>query len=198
MLHFAEVWAYWGSLAGALNDIGGAARFRAGGDIRDGIRDYLGTVDILLVKFFVGDRPFRLDMFSPTETWPLEWRTFRFLGLTLGLWWLLVTVALALRTLMARAGGGQTLMRDWMAVSLIGAAASSCWFVVMVNHSVIGRFGLFRHLFFAFFLAVLFGAVRACRHAAVPAFALRDTAQNHVVRSVSQAGDSQTSAASTR
>jgi hypothetical protein len=86
---------------------------------------------------------------------------FRFLGLSLGPWWLAISLIL----MVADARSGRSVRNDWYYVCLIGALTSSMWFLAMISHGFIHRHFLYRHLFFAFFLAVLFGAVKVSRYA---------------------------------
>ncbi len=48
---------------------------------------------------------------------------------------------------------------DWLFVSVVGLVPSVMWLMVMVNHAVVHPHYLYRHLFLAFFLWLLFVSV---------------------------------------
>ncbi len=85
---------------------------------------------------------------------------FRFLGLSLGPWWLLMTAGLMLWERCNPERNIAALRLHWHAVCLTGMAVTSLWFVVMVDHGSIHRHFLYRHLFLLFFLMILFTASR--------------------------------------
>jgi hypothetical protein len=167
--HFAQVWAYWGDFSVALNDFAAAARYRAGGATSDGVLNHIKIADQLLNNYYLGVHPFSPHVFQLGDDWSRQWLTFRFLGLSLGPWWVMITVALALRQWVSRTKSAASLADNWLRVSMLGILTSSSWFMVMVNHGTAHQFYLYRHLFFAFFLALLFGAVTFCRWQTEPA-----------------------------
>jgi hypothetical protein len=57
----------------------------------------------------------------------------------------------------------RSIRMDWHFVCLTGFITSSAWIMIMINHAGHHRHFLYRHLFFAFFVVVLFGAVTAVR-----------------------------------
>ena len=140
-LHLLQVWAFFGSLRDALADLGGAAVHRSGADTMPSML-VRGTLTVALAwHYFVGQFPFGLLFSGPGEAVP----TFRFLGIELGAWWLLLTVA--------------AFSSRWLVVSLCGVVPSVLWFVVMYQHGFIHRMFIYRHLYFCFFLWALFVAV---------------------------------------
>jgi hypothetical protein len=161
ILHFAQVWAYWGDFHVAFNDIVTAARYRAGAT--EGIIGHIRTAIQLLNNYYVGYHPLSPYVFPVDDFWSPSWVTFRFLGLSLGPWWLIITVALALRQFLFRTETARALADDWLRVSIPGILVSSSWFMVMVNHGVIHQAIIYRHLFVGFFVCVLFGAVKVSR-----------------------------------
>jgi hypothetical protein len=169
IVHFTQVWAYWGDFHVAVNDFVAAARYRAGGTMSTGILSHIKIADQLLNNYYLGVHPFSPYVFHLSDDWSFQWLTFRFLGLSLGPWWLLITVTLALRQFLSRSKSAASLADNWLRVSLVGILTSSSWFMVMVNHGAAHQFYLYRHLFFAFFIALLFGAVTFCRWQAEPA-----------------------------
>jgi hypothetical protein len=169
IVHFTQVWAYWGDFHVALNDFVASARYRAGGTMSDGIFSHIKIADQLLNNYYLGVHPFSPYVFHLSDDWSFQWLTFRFLGLSLGPWWLMITTALALRQFLSRTKSVASLADNWLRVSLLGILTSSSWFIVMVNHGAAHQFFLYRHLFFAFFIALLFGAVTFCRCQTEPA-----------------------------
>jgi hypothetical protein len=161
ILHFVQIWAYWGSFGEALNDIVMAARYRAGAT--EGLAGHIRTAIQLLNNYYIGGHPFSSYLFDVPEDRSPSWLTFRFLGLSLGPWWVLVTATLAGRQFWLRDEAARTLADAWLRVSLPAILVSSAWFMVMVNHGVMHQAFLYRHLFLGFFVCVLFGAVRLSR-----------------------------------
>jgi hypothetical protein len=170
--HFLQVWAYWGSFAAAFSDFAGAAAHRAGVVELSGIVEvpmghtYLQQALGNLKVYFYGLHPFSYALTSPEPNNRANWDMFRFLGLSLGPWWLLVTVGLIVLEKVRPHSVGRSARLDWHSVCLAGIMTSSLWLVVMVNHAGTQRYYLFRGLFFAFFVMVLFGAVRFCHQLA--------------------------------
>lgn len=164
ILHFAQVWAYWGDFTTAFNDIGTAALHRSGNETTSGLFGHAVMADQLMNNYYLGVHPLSLDVLHVDPDRSFQWLTFRFLGLSLGPWWLLITVTLAVRQFLIRAHNASELADGWLRVSLVGILTSSAWFMVMVNHGAMHQFYLYRHLFLAFFISVLFGSVTFCRY----------------------------------
>lgn len=163
-IHFIQVSAYWGSAALAVRDFAGAAAHRAGADMVNGTMGYLAQAAANLKIYFHGLHPLNTSLSLPDTVTPETWTMFRFLGLSLGPWWLLVTVVLMAWDMIRPSPEIAALRKDWHFVCLTGAATSSIWLVTMVNHGIVHVHFLYRHLFFAFFLIVLFAAVRIAKH----------------------------------
>jgi hypothetical protein len=114
----------------------------------------------VLKHYLVGDYPISTVFWQPDAGTPGNWRAFRFMGLTLAIWWLVLTnvfvIGKKLRPSPPRAG--RAVDDDWLAVSVCGLLPCSLWYIVMLNHSSVHVHFLYRHLFFCFFLFVLFCA----------------------------------------
>ena len=162
-LHFLQVWAYWGSLDAALRDFAGAAAHRAGAELPDGLLARIAFSLGNLKLYFLGLHPLQAGMSPPEPETPENWAMFRFLGLSLGPWWLLTVLGTMLWDIAKPDASNRTFRMDWYIVSLTGILTSSVWILAMANHAGHHRHFLYRHLFFAFFVAVLFGAVRLAR-----------------------------------
>jgi hypothetical protein len=158
--HFVQVWAYLGSLPAAVNDFTGAASFRAGAGMVHGPLGYLAQALTNLWLYYYGTHPFSIALTPPDPNHIADWAMFRFLGLSLGPWWLLITAGLIVWDRLNPEHRGDTLRFDWHLVCLTGMATTSLWFVMMVNHGAIHRHFLYRHLFLMFFFMVLFVACR--------------------------------------
>ena len=160
LMHFAEVAAYFGSLPAALHDLAGAAALRAGAEQAGGILQHLRDVMLVLDYYYIDTLPAFWSSAQVTATNPHPWQALRFLGITPGSWWLVVTLALVGGSVWSarRSASAErsTLLGDWMFVSLCGFVPSALWLVVMVNHAIEHHHFLYRHLFFAFFLWLLF------------------------------------------
>jgi hypothetical protein len=90
LLHFGEVWAFYGSLGDALADLESSARYRAGFDQPKGWSiPSTPAWGWFTSSFFL---PTRSLSRSGINTCTLP--SFHFLGLTLGAWWPLVAVLL--------------------------------------------------------------------------------------------------------
>lgn len=141
-LHFLQVCLHLGSLSAGLGDILGAAAHRSGALQIHGVVEYLLTVNAVVASYLIGTEPLRLSGDDMT--------LFRFAGLSLGPWCLLVTATIAcLPSLRPR-------LKDWLLVSAAGMAVSCFWYVTMVNHAIVHHHFLYRHMFFGFFIGVLF------------------------------------------
>ena len=152
LLHFAQVWAYYGTLAQALADLHGAAAYRAGSDEYQGAVAGILKALVLVGYYVVSPYP----VYRPDAGFMHAAHIYRFLGLTLGVWWAIGTVAaFVLKARGQRAAGG-----GWQTVHGLGLLTCSVWWLAMQNHATIHVHLLFRHLFFLFFLCVLYWAVR--------------------------------------
>ncbi len=166
LLHFAEVWAFFGSFGAALQDLSTAASYRSGAAELGGPLQRLITTDGVIDAYFVTRFPISVPFWHPDAGLADNWRVFRFLGLTLGVWWAVLTIALLLRNLRQ---GPQRMFRDakilgdWLCVSLSGFAVSAAWFIAMTNHAIHHPHFLYRHLFFGFFVCLLFVVVAPVR-----------------------------------
>ena len=171
LLHFAEIWAFHGSFAAAVHDLGDAATYRSG---TGGLLQRLGETAFILKYYIVGNYPISTFFWHPDASVPDNWRVFRFAGLTIGIWWLVLThVFLVVRKLQQRrAQAGQALRpidNDWLAVSFYGLLPCTVWYVVMLNHAFQHTHFLYRHLFFGFFVYAMFCSV-ALAKVPVPAW----------------------------
>jgi hypothetical protein len=164
ILHFAQVWAFWGNFSVAFNDIVAAASYRAGAT--EGILGHIRSAIQLLNNYYVGEHPLSPYVFPVADEWSPAWVTFRFLGLALGPWWVIITVVLAFRQFLSRTEAARALADDWLRVSAPGILVSSSWFMVMVNHGLFHQPIIYRQLFLGFFVCILFGAVRISRRLA--------------------------------
>jgi hypothetical protein len=162
-LHFLQVWGYWGSFGQALRDFGGAAAHRSGSGMIGGPIDYLGFALGNLKAYFYGLHPLNMALDLPDPGTPENWSMFRFLGMSLGPWWLLITLGMVVWAELHPKAAGRSTRMDWYVVCLSGMVPSSAWFMVMINHGDRHRHFLYRHLFFTFFVVTLFGAVTICR-----------------------------------
>jgi hypothetical protein len=161
-LHFLQVYSYLGSLDAALRDLSGAAAYRAGSGMVEGPIGYLSLTLGNLKYYFYGVHPF-FSGWSPLDPDGPDSPIFRFLGLSLGPWWLLVTGGLIIWDELTSRRHDASLRMSWHVVCLSGMLTSSLWLMVMLNHGLRHRHFLYRHMFILFFLMVLFGAVRASR-----------------------------------
>lgn len=162
-LHFLQVSAYLGSVGAALHDFAGAAERRVGMGEIGGPLVYLYLEFSLLKLYFVGQHPLNLSLSLPDPKFPENWAMFRVLGLSLGPWWAAVTIALMLWDQFVAKPANRALRMDWYLVCAAGVVTSTLWLLVMPDHAGHHRHFLYRHLFFAFFVAVLFGATAARR-----------------------------------
>ena len=160
MLHFLQVWAYWGDFTVAVRDLGTAASHRSGAVTEGGIAGYFGAAWQLIYNYYFGDQPFSPHLFVLNDHLP----TFRLLAFALGPWWILITALLGVTT---PHGREPSVFVDWLWVGFAGFLVSSAWFLVMINHGTMHQFYLYRHLFFGFFMVILFGAARFARNKAV-------------------------------
>jgi len=180
-LHLLQVWAYWGSLDAALRDLAGAAAHRAGAGMISGPFEYLYQAIFNLRLYVYGLHPFSTVLDFPDTVDPADYTMFRFLGLSLGPWWLLITVGLMIWDRISPGPDARALRMNWHVVCLTGLATISLWFVIMVNHGVVHRHFLYRHLFLMFFLMTLFVAVTARRVLCESETSRRLLHRNHAV-----------------
>lgn len=160
LLHFLEVCAYLGSFAAALRDLASAASYRAGAETVHSPLNYMSDVMVNLWLYYYGLHPFSIALAPPAPNEIPNWSMFRFLGLSLGPWWLLITTGLLVWERLSPERDIERLRRGWHAVCLSGMLTTSLWLVVMVNHGVVHRHFLYRHLFLMFFFMVMFSACR--------------------------------------
>jgi hypothetical protein len=148
LLHFAEVSAFYGSFSGALADLHDSARWRTGYDRTNGLSILRGAA-----HFVVSSYPFSIH----------RDHAFRFLGLTLGVWWPLIAIILYAIELRRKRSGlpALHLLRRWSLLGLIGLGASCAWYVVMPNHAFTNAYVLYRHMILCFELWAIFLAVLA-------------------------------------
>ena len=147
LLHFVEVWAYYGSLSRAISDMHDSALWRVAGkqDLENG---WTGTVIANFKQhLFSTDRP----------------DTFKFLGLKLGTFWIVVAlVFLAVGIARIRRGlSAFDLLGRWALMGLIGIVGSCAWYVVMAAHTHHHVHLHYRHLILCFELWTIFLAVLA-------------------------------------
>ena len=161
LLHFAEVCAFYGSFHAALQDLTNAAAFRSGADASPGaLRRAVLTVCVIWF-YFIGHYPVSTFFWHPDAGIVDNWRVCRFAGLTLGAWLAVLTpVFIAARLMQQRRLRPSQPLRlidnDWLAMNLYGLVPCSIWYVVMLYHALGHTQYLYRHLFFCFFLYVLF------------------------------------------
>ena len=166
-LHFLEVWAYIGSFEGAVRDLAGAAAYRSGLDTDHGLIGYVTHAAHNLQIYFVGGPVFDAEAILPGPAFDGRWPMFRFAGIALGPWWVLITVGLIVWGKLQPASNAEILRGRWHYVFAIGFVMSSLWLLVMIDHSGYHERFIYRHLFFLYFVCILFGACAVCRqHAA--------------------------------
>ncbi len=160
-LHFGEVWAYYGSLGRALSDMTDAARYRSGTVEIQGTSSYIRNVFLILFYYIQSPFPISVFFWRPDADFRNRLHIFRFLGLTMGVWWPLVTAALVgtdgARKRMRLAT--LHLLKRWFGITGLGFVVSCAWWIVMQNHAFWHLFLHYRHLLFWFFLSILFIAV---------------------------------------
>jgi hypothetical protein len=158
LLHFGEIWAFYGSLGCALADLQSSARYRADFDQAKGMVHYIHTGLGLLYFYVLSPYPINVPVWHKYYYPP----PFRFLGLTLGVWWPLVAVVLCGIDVRRRLRGLSPLglLRRWCALGLIGVGVSCVWWVVMQGHARAHEHLLYRHLNVCFVLWAIFLAVQ--------------------------------------
>ena len=174
-LHFLQVCAYYGSLQAAVTDLHRSAQFRAGAT--GGITDYL-IRSILVLKFYlISPQPIIDKLGYPGLHSDRSVYAFRFIGVTLGVWWAVTTLILTAISIRQRKirQTPSNLTLSWCSISSLGIIVSSAWWFVMQNHAINHPHILYRQLFFCFFLCVLFLSVRIV-NAAIAAGWLPDSA----------------------
>lgn len=162
LLHFAEVWSFYGSFSDAVADLRDSAKFRfSGDDSTEAIAGAFGRLR-LLAHYIFSQKPIVSPFGGRDDVVPIH-RSFRFLGLTLGaLWPLVATVLGAIDVIRWRRGlPALGLLWRWFFIGLIGLAASCVWYVAMPAHSFVHRHLLYRHLILCFELWAIFLAVLA-------------------------------------
>jgi hypothetical protein len=161
LLHFGEVWAFYGSLGDALADLQSSARYRAGIDQAKSTVDYIDTGLALIYYYVVSPYPISVPFWHPAPKFYAV-HAFRFLGLTLGVWWLLAAAVMCLVDVRQWLRGLRPLrlLRRWYAIGLIGLGVSCVWWLVMQNHSIVHVHLLYRQMTVCFVLWVIFLAVQ--------------------------------------
>jgi len=161
LLHFAEVCAFFGSIPAAVHDLADAAAYRTG---EFGPIGRVILTCLVLRHYFIGTYPISTFFWRPDAGIPGNWQVFRFGGLTIGIWWLLLTHLFIAVRLMGKTRRPLDLAKrqidnDWLVVTLCGVVPCSLWYIVMPEHAFIHEHLLYRHLFFCFFLGLLFCAI---------------------------------------
>ncbi len=161
VLHLGQVAAYYGSLPHALADMGSAAAFRAGQTEAHGLLEHAQQGLWIVSWYALSPYPVSLPFYQPDAEYDYADFIFRFLGLTMAAWCVVGVIALGLaRTAGGRRTGGRSPVAGWLTINLLGLAVCSVWMLAMQNHALVHIQVLYRHLFFWFFLALLFFAVR--------------------------------------
>lgn len=168
-LHFLEVWAYFGSFEGAVRDLAGAAAYRSGLDTDHGLIGYVTHAVHNLRIYFIGGLAFDGQALPLDPASDGRWPMFRLFGMALGPWWVLINLGLIVWGKLRPASSAETLRRRWNRVFAIGFVMSSLWLLVMIDHSGYHERFIYRHLFFLYFVCVLFGACAVCRQHATAA-----------------------------
>jgi hypothetical protein len=154
-LHFLEVWGYLGTFQSALQDLRGVAAERS--DLMSaGLLMMVLKMDVIVSFFWLGQG---ISASDPQVATLWKTHVFRFLGLSLGFWWIIITMASYLANLINLRFVGSTnekFRKDWLIVCLCGFIPSSLWIIVMFNHATVHKHFILRHLFFAFFLTLTF------------------------------------------
>lgn len=166
-LHFAQVWVFHGSLAEAIADIGGAARYRAGAEEAAGLLHFAEGAWRLWNSHVMSPNLLAMPtLLHPTD--PYVVRSFRFFGLTLGAWWPVVALVLLGADVWRwmRGRPARWLLARWCGVGIIGVGVSSMWWLAMQNHAANHEHLLYRHLGVCFMLWALFLAAQAGRRVA--------------------------------
>lgn len=160
-MHFCEVWAYYGSLGRAVSDMTDAARYRSSIVVIPGLSSYGEKVLFILYYYIFSPFPISVFFWRPDADFQYRMNVFRVFGLTLGVWWPLVAAAIAGADAVRTRVGLVTshLLARWCGITLLGLVVSCAWWLVMQNHAFAHLWRLYRHLFFWFFLSILFVAV---------------------------------------
>jgi len=160
VMHLCQVWAFYGSFQLAVQDLSDAAAYRTGevGPIQRFVLTCL-----VLKHFLVGPNPISMLLGHLNTHGLRTLRGFRFGGLALGIWWLVLTHVFILAQLRRRrehSSDKRNIDNDWLAVTACGVMPSCLWYLTMPAHSFIHEHLLYRHLFFCFFLGLLFCAIK--------------------------------------
>jgi hypothetical protein len=161
IIHFAEVWAFYGSLNDALGDLHNSARYRAAAGTPNSILHYAVTFCLICGFYLFSPYPVALPFVLPLPQFYVL-HSFRFLGLTLGVWWPLLAAALWCIDNRRKQNGlpHLGLLMRWCKLGIIGIAISSAWWLTMQNHATVHIHLLYRHLSICFILWALFLAVQ--------------------------------------
>ena len=164
LVHLGQVWAYYGSLGQALNDFLNSARFRSGAAQTHGVMNYVAKSALIILYYTVSPHPIVEPVWRTMADGSRPDHTFRFLGMTLGAWFPIVTLTLWVVDIRyGKMNDGRKLVPRWLKICAIGLSVSSMWWLVMQNHALVHTHLLYRHLNFAFFVAVLFLSVIIAR-----------------------------------
>jgi hypothetical protein len=176
-LHFMEVCAYLGSCQAAVHDMTAAASYRFGTDLHGGLYTHLFWMDSIVKHYYFGEYPVSTFFWDPGAHIEGSWQAFRFLGFSLGLWWLALYFVFGfVHFRVPRAErDGSSLTRDFLLVSVYGFVPSMAWMLVMTNHAMNHVIFRYRHLFFCFFVWLLFGVTCCARAYAVSMTSQRPT-----------------------
>jgi hypothetical protein len=155
-LHFMQIWAYLGTFSSAVGDLAGAAAFRAGIETKSSALDRVVQLMFNVFQYFVGPLPFDLAAMTLIPYELGRWPSFRLFGMTLGPWWVLITATLIVAENVKPDMNFSMTRTRWYRVTLVGGIISSMWLIVMANHAGYHERFIFRHLFFAYMLAVIF------------------------------------------
>jgi hypothetical protein len=172
LLHFAQVCVFFGSVHATIADLAEAAAHRSGAEADKGVLDHVLNMVALAAYYVVTPVPIRTFFWHPYSESPTSWQGFRFLGMSLGVWWIVVLACLPLRNAWAARIGApadRTLLKDWLWVSAAGVMPSLMWPLVMLNHGQVHVHFLYRHLFLAFFLWLLFASIAVVKRRPVAA-----------------------------
>ena len=161
LAHFAEVWAFYGSIADAVADLSNSARYRAVGTQEHGVADFVVGALHWINHFVVSSYPVNVPLINHVPG-PAGWLAFRFLGVTLGIWWLAAALVMTVVEVQRRINGLRPLhlLPRWLGVGVIGVGTCSVWWVIMQKQTSEHIHLFYRHLSVCFVLWVLFVAVQ--------------------------------------
>ncbi len=161
LLHFGQVWIFYGSFLDAFADLSKSASYRAGVDQQRGLAQFITGGLGWINYFLVSPYPVSIPGLNAAPR-SFGWLAFRFLGVTLGIWWLAAAIVLGAVDIWRRMHylRPQLLLLRWFAIGLIGIGVSSCWWVVMQAQTLQHVHLFYRHLSVCFLLWAIFLAVQ--------------------------------------